>query len=178
MKNDFQPSPGDAEMESRLWEYIDGIASAEESTVIGRLITEQQAWKERYEELKSLQELMLSSELEEPSMRFTKNVMEEIARLQISPAAGNYINKRVIWGIAGFFIASILAFVIYSVGLVDWETQAPANPRYNLDIAQPDYSRIFTSTYASVFLMINIVLGLFLLDRYLANKRKKFTEEV
>ena len=178
MKNDFQPSPGDAEMESRLWEYIDGIASPAESTVIGKLIAEQQLWKERYEELKSLQELMLSSHLEEPSMRFTKNVMEEIARLQISPAAGNYINKRVIWGIAGFFIASILAFVIYSVGLVDWGTSTPANPAYKLDIRQPDYSRIFTSTYASVFLMVNIILGLFLLDRFLANKRKKFTEEL
>ncbi len=28
------------------------------------------------------------------------------------------------------------------------------------------------------FMMINVVLGLFLLDRYLANKRKQFREEV
>src|SRR3982751_114359 len=153
MEHNFQPSPGDEEMEIRLWEYIDGIASEQESGVISQLIASQRLWKERYEELKSLQELMLASELEEPSMRFTKNVMEEITRLQISPAASNYINKRVIWGIAGFFIASIIAFVIYSVGLIDWGTPAPVNPEYSIHIEQPDYSRIFTSTYASVFLM-------------------------
>jgi hypothetical protein len=29
----------------------------------------------------------------------------------------------------------------------------------------------------NAFMMINVILGLFLLDRFLANKRKKFTEE-
>ncbi|MET0635012.1 MAG: hypothetical protein ABWZ25_03225 [Chitinophagaceae bacterium] len=178
MKNEFQPSPGDAEMESRLWEYIDGIASAEESTVISKLITDQREWKEKYEELMTVNDLMLSAELEHPSMRFAKNVMEEIGRLQISPAAGTYINKRVIWGIAGFFIASIVAFLIYSVGLIDWGSSTPVDPRYSIDIKQPDYARYFNSTYTSVFLMINIILGLFLLDRFLANKRKKFREEL
>jgi hypothetical protein len=178
MDKDFQPSPGDAEMESRLWEYIDGIASAEDAAVIDRLVKEQRVWKDRYDELRSMHEMMLSAELEQPSMRFAKNVMEEISRLQISPAAGNYINKRVIWGIAGFFIASIIAFVIYSVGLIDWGTPAPVDPKYTIDLGQHDYSKIFTSSYASVFFMINIVLALFLLDRFLANKRRKYSEEL
>ncbi len=30
----------------------------------------------------------------------------------------------------------------------------------------------------NVIMMINVVLGLFLMDRYLANKRKKFRGEV
>lgn len=178
MNNDFQPSAGDAAMESRLWEYIDGLASAEEATTIGRLITEQREWKERYEELKGVHDLMLSTELEQPSMRFAKNVMEEIARLQINPAARKYIDRRIIWGIAGFFIASIVAFVVYSIGMIDWGTPDPVDPKYTLDIGHYDYSKIFTNSYGSVLLMVNIVLGLFLLDRFLANKRKKFSEEL
>jgi len=40
-----------------------------------------------------------------------------------------------------------------------------------------DYSKIFSNTLVNVFMMINVILGLFLLDRYLANKRKQFREE-
>ncbi|RYY53265.1 MAG: hypothetical protein EOO09_18600 [Chitinophagaceae bacterium] len=181
MEKEFQPSPGDEEMEIRLWEYIDGLAGTEEQTVIGQLIVSQRLWKEKFEELKSLQEMVLSSELDEPSMRFTKNVMEEIGRLQINPAASSYINKRIVWGIAGFFIASIIAFVVYSVGLIDWSVGAPENapnPRYSISFDQPDYSSIFTSSFAYALLMVNVILGLFLLDRFLSNKRRKFREEI
>jgi hypothetical protein len=36
---------------------------------------------------------------------------------------------------------------------------------------------MFNNDWVNAFMMINVVLGLFLLDRFLANKRKKFTEE-
>lgn len=180
MNTDFQPSPGDAEMEARLWEYIDGVSTAAEQTVIGRLISADRQWRDRYEELRSVHEFMASAELEQPSMRFTKNVMEEITRLQISPAAGNYINKRVIWGIGGFFAATIIGFLVYCVGLIQWTAPVVSDPKYSINlnrINETDFTRIFSYSSATIFMMVNIVLGLFLLDRYLANKRKKFGEE-
>lgn len=163
-----------------MWEYIDGLASTEEQSVISQLIASQRVWKEKYEELSGLRDLFFSSELEEPSMRFTKNVMEEIGRLKIHPAASSYINKRVVWGIAGFFIASIIAFVIYSVGLIDWSSTGDSSPipRYDIRIAEPDYANIFTSSFAYALLMVNVILGLFLLDRFLSNKRRRFREEI
>ena len=181
MKNDFHSSQSDEQMENRLWEYIDGISSAEEQTLIGQLILSDRLWKEKYEELQSVHELMLGAALEQPSMRFAKNVMEEITRLQINPAARNYINKRVIWGIAGFFFATIIGFVIYSVGLIQWSAPVETDPKYSIDLNRisegGEFSRIFNSSSASIFMMVNIILALFLLDRFLANKRKKFSEE-
>ena len=86
-------------IEERLWEFIDGHSSLEEKTVIERLLQTDVEWKAKYSELLEVNEMLQSSELEAPSMRFTKNVMEEIAKMHIAPATKSYINKRIIWGI-------------------------------------------------------------------------------
>src|SRR5690606_32449733 len=97
MKPGFQASD-----EVRLWEYIDGLSSAEEKSVIEELIENNAQWRVKYKELLEVQQLLQSSELEEPSMRFTKNVMEEISKLHIAPATKTYINKNIIRGLAIF----------------------------------------------------------------------------
>ena len=90
-------------IEARLWEFIDGHSSVEEKTVIERLLQTDAEWKAKYSELVEVNEMLQSSELEAPSMRFTKNVMEEIAKMHIAPATKSYINKRIIWGIVFFY---------------------------------------------------------------------------
>jgi len=161
--------------EERLWDYIDGRASAEEKTVIEQLLESNAEWKAKYHELLEVHQLMNSSELEEPSMRFTKNIMEEISKLHIAPATRNYINKNIIRGIAIFFIATIVGFIIYGFGQIDWT--ASSDTKLPVDLGKVDYSKFFNNNYVNAFMMVNIILGLFLLDRYLANKRKKYKEE-
>lgn len=162
--------------EERLWDYIDGVSSNEEKTVIEKLLESNAEWQAKYRELLEVHQLINSSELEEPSMRFTKNVMDEIAKLHIAPATRNYINKNIIRGIAIFFITLIVGFIIYGIGQTDW--QAGGDSKLPFDLSKIDYGRFFNNTYLNVFMMINIILGLFLLDRYLANKRKKYREEL
>ena len=162
-------------MEERLWNYIDGAGGAEEKSAIEKLLQENAEWKAKYQELLEVNSLIHSSELEQPSMRFTKNVMEEIAKLHISPAAKTYINKKIIWGLGIFFITMIIGFLAYGFGQIDWSLQG--DTKMPVDLSKVDYSKFFNNTYMNVFMMINVVLGLFLLDRYLANKRKKFREE-
>ena len=166
--------------EERLWDYIDGITSPGEKTVIEQLIQTDAEWKSRYHELIEVQQILHSTELEAPSMRFTKNVMEEIAKLHIAPATRNYINKRIIWGIGAFFITLIIGFLIYGFGQIDWTAQGNSKLPVkftNVDFGKVDYSKMFNNNIVNAFMMINVILGLFLLDRYLANKRKKFHEE-
>ena len=69
----------------------------------------------------------------------------------------------------------MIGFLIYGLGQVDWTAQG--DTKLPVDLSKVDYSRFFSNTYVNAFMMINVVLGLFLLDRYLANKRKKFREE-
>jgi len=160
-------------IEERLWEYIDGMVTPEERTVIDQLIEGDAEWRAKYGELLEAHQLMQASELEEPSMRFTKNVMEEIALLQIAPAAKTYINKKIIWGIAIFFITMIVGFLIYGIGQVQWSSGSSTSSPIPIDLSNIDFSKMFNNTYINIFMMMNMILGLFLFDRYLANKRKK-----
>lgn len=163
--------------ERRLWEYIDGISSAEEKSVIEQLLSANAEWQAKYNELLDIHELMKSSELDEPSLRFTKNVMDEIAKLQISPAAKAYINKNVIRGIFVFFLTLIVGFMIYGFGQLKLDWTGNGNSVIPFDLSKIDYSKIFNNTYVNVFMMVNIILGLFLIDRFLASKRTKMRSE-
>lgn len=162
------------EVEVRLWEYIDGIS--EEPAVIEKLIAENAEWRAKYAELMEVHELVKSVELEQPPMRFTRNVMEEIARLQIAPATREYINKKIIWGIGAFFLTAILGFLIYGLSQINWSAGGGSTNPTGIDFTTVDYSRMFNNSFVNLFMMINVVLGLMLLDRYLAMKRKKFMQ--
>lgn len=162
-------------LEKQLWDYIDGLSPIEERTSIERLLQSNLEWKNKYHELLEIQQLLKSSELEQPSMRFTKNVMEEIAKFHIAPATKNYINKKIIWGIAGFFLTLIIGFLIYGFAQVDWNFQDNSKPL--IDLSQVDYGKIFNNNFVNGFMMVNVLLGLVLLDRVLANKRKKFQKD-
>lgn len=158
-----------------MWDYIDGVSSTEEKSMIGQLVQENNEWRSKYAELLEVHQLMQSTELEEPSMRFTRNVMDELTRLHIAPATKSYINQRIIKGLAVFFISMIVGFLVYGFGQVDWTSSGDSIiPK---SISNLDYGKFFNNTYVNIFMMVNLVLGLFLLDRFLANKRKKFTEE-
>jgi hypothetical protein len=163
-------------IEQQLWEYIDGISSDEKRTTIEKMLQSNLEWKNKYHELLELQQLLNTTELEQPSMRFTKNVMEKIAQYHIAPAAKSYINKKIIWGIAGFFLTLIGAFLIYGFAQIDWNFQDNSKPL--IDFSTFDMGKVFNNNFVNVFMMINVLLGLVLLDRVLANKRKKFQKQV
>jgi magnesium-transporting ATPase (P-type) len=111
-------------------------------------------------------------------MRFSRNVMEEIAKLHISPATRSYINKRLIWGLSTFFITLFVGFLIYGFGQMDWSSGTGSGTTITDRLNQVDFSKFFSNTWVNVFMMINVVLGLFLFDNYLTAKRKKFRREL
>ena len=161
----------DVDMETRLWAYIDGFS--DETSVIEKLVAENREWNTKYAELLEVHQLMLASELEQPSLRFTKNVMEELARYQIAPAAKEYINKKIIWGLAAFFITMVVGFLVYGFAQVDWSEASSQSSPIGVDLGAVDYSKFFDNSLVNVFMMVNVVLGLLLLDRYLGMKRRK-----
>ncbi|MFL5741326.1 MAG: hypothetical protein ACJ75B_13970 [Flavisolibacter sp.] len=160
------------EMEARLWEYIDGLGNDAQKTAVKKLIDENSEWRAKYGELLELHQLVLATELEQPSLRFTKNVMEEIARYHIAPATRSYINKKVIWGIGLFFLTVIVGFLVYGFGQIDWSAASDNKTSLGVDFSKVDYSRVFSNNFVNIFIMLNIVLGLMLLDRYLSNRNK------
>ena len=163
-------------IEERLWNFIDGTISAKEKSVIEQLLQSNAEWKEKYDELLQVNELLQSSDLEAPSLRFTKNVMEEISKLHIAPATKSYINKKIIWSIGFFFIAMLVGFLIYGFGQMAFTNGEETT--ISKSISKVDFSKFFSNTWVNAFMMINIVIGLVLLDNYLSNKRKEFRKQV
>jgi hypothetical protein len=163
----------DQEMEQRIWEYIDGHCSPDQKAFVRERLVEDPVWKNKYAELMGIHELLQKEELEMPSLRFTKNVMEEIAQYQVAPATKNYINKNVIRGITAFFLIMIAGLFIYFVGQVHWNGSSTGHlfPAYSLDASKLNWGKMLNNTYVNIFVGINVILGLILLDKYMQGKK-------
>jgi hypothetical protein len=166
-------------MEDRLWDYIDGISSPAERSAIDELLAANLEWQQKYRELLNVHQLLNASELDAPSMRFTKNVMEEIARHHVAPATKTYINKNIIRGIGAFFLTLIVGLVTYILSQFKWSAAGngsvfvPKNANLNLErLNNVNVSKAFNSTYITVFMLIAVVMGFMLLDMYLQRKRQ------
>ena len=159
------------QMEERLWEYIDGLSNEEEKASIDLLLHTSPEWKAKYNELLELNRILSSSELEVPSMRFSQNVMEEIVRNHIAPATKTYINKKVIYGLGGFFITMIAGLLIYFFATIS-SVEGSSASSFAEDISRVKWSGVLNNTYTNIFLMVNVVLGLMLLDKYLSGRKR------
>ncbi len=167
-------------MEDRLWDYIDGLSSPAERSAIDELLAANFEWQHKYKELLNLHQLLDTSELDAPSMRFTKNVMEEIARHHVAPATKTYINKNIIRSIGAFFLTMILGFVTYIFAQFKWSGAGSGSskilgidPNLNLErLNTMNVSRFFNNTYVIAFMLIAIVMGFMVLDMYLQRKRQ------
>jgi ABC-type multidrug transport system permease subunit len=162
-------------IEARIWDYIDGNLTVDEKSFVENLVQTNQAWREKYAELLQVHSLMQESlELEAPSMSFTRNVMEEISRLQITPASKKYLNQKIIWGVGGFFILTLIGFFVYAFSQATWTSDGKSILPFNFE--SMNYGKLVNSNYTNMFLMVNTVLGLMLLDMYLGAKKKKLRE--
>jgi hypothetical protein len=163
----------DQEMEKLIWEYIDGHISPVEQEKITRHIEQDSEWQLKYNELKAIHLLLQKEELEMPSLRFTKNVMEEIAQFQVAPATKNYINKNVIRGITAFFLIMIAGLFIYFIGQIHWVDNPTGSmlPAYYQDANNVNWGKLLNNTYVNIFIGINVILGLILIDKFLQAKK-------
>lgn len=161
------------EIEMLLWEYVDGTCNEADRQRISILIAGDAAWKRKYEELSALHAGIADHlQLEQPSMRFTKNVMEAVAATHIAPATKQYINKSIIRGIAAFFIIGITALLGYAFATADWSVSSTSTivmPKMNL--SQFHIDKYLNSSTFSAIIAINVLLALVLLDSYLRRKR-------
>jgi hypothetical protein len=169
------------QMETRLWDYIDGLSSPAERSAIEELIAANIEWQQKYRELLGVHQLMDSTELEAPSMRFTKNVMEEIARYHVAPATRTYINKNIIRAIGAFFLTLIAGFLVYCLGQFTWifrpqpasNFESPALSSYTNTLDKFNWGKVFNGPFTTIFLLVIVVMGLMLLDMYLRRKKEQ-----
>jgi hypothetical protein len=164
-------------MEERLWDFIDGSSSPAEKAAINRLLETNPDWQKAYAAMMDMNTLLGETSLEEPSMRFSKNVMEKISALQIAPATKSYVNKKIVYGIGGFFFVLIAGMLAYLFTQIDYSQQGTITLPNKLPAMKFNWLDYANSTTLNIFLMFDAVLGLMLLDKFLQKRKNNFKEK-
>jgi hypothetical protein len=154
--------------EAVLWAYIDGSLQGSEKIVIEKRVIETKAWASRYKDFLELHQLLQASEMEAPSLRFTKNVMEEIAISEVAPAAKEYINKRFIWCVSGALFILIIGLFCYGM-LVAGRSETNSYQYSGTFLKEINYRALFDRDYVHIFMMLNVIGALVLADRFLGS---------
>ena len=153
-------------IEQQLWGYIDGNLDADEAQTIEEKINTNAEIKLQYEELLSLNIAFGKIELDEPSMSFTRNVMESVSIAPAPVALKTKVNTRIIYGISGFFILSLVALFGYALFNLDFKT-TDFDLQLNADF---NWEKYISSTVLVSFLFADLVIGLVFVD-YLLRKK-------
>ncbi|KIA92842.1 hypothetical protein OC25_15765 [Pedobacter kyungheensis] len=156
-------------IEQQLWDYIDGTLDEAAKKALEAKIAADPEIKVQYEALLKLNSVLGTLDLDEPSMSFTRNVMESIALEPAPVALKTKVNTRIIYAIGGFFVLSLLGIL----GYLFYQTKAsftgftmPEKFNINLD-------SYITPTTLYVFLFVDLVIGLIFLDQFLRRKVHK-----
>ena len=153
--------------EEKLWGYIDGTCSADEQKAISLLIEQDESVRAKYLELLSFNTDMAAMELDEPSMAFTYNVMENIRADYAKQPLKAAIDTRIIKVIAGFFVFTIVALLIFILVNINWSAGSGVTlPAFKM----PLIKNFLSSGILKGFLFFDVVLVLFLFDGFLHKK--------
>jgi hypothetical protein len=118
-----------------------------------------------YTELSSLHAgISEDHELEQPSMRFTKNVMDAVQAVHVARPIKQYINRGIIRGIAALYILAIIAALGYAIAT---STDDLGNGAI---FSKLNLSGLFSSGFFTLVVCVNIVLGLVVVDLILRRK--------
>jgi anti-sigma factor RsiW len=159
-------------MEDRLWDFIDGRTTPAERAAVEALIENDPAWAKAYRAFAEVNVWLGEADLEVPSLRFTKNIMEAVEKKAIARPTSTYISKRLLRGVALFFGGMILA----ATGLVLWIWKPDTTPSKAIvkmpTFALPSYSFQVPAYLVSGCVLLLVIAGFIFLDAFLHGKRK------
>ena len=157
-------------MEEQLWDYIDGLTTEAERQVIEGKIANDPQFSDQYHALLAIHQMMQQNELEEPSMSFTRNVMEQVALEPQPLALKTKVDPRVIYSIAAIFILGICSLLIYMLSNSTLSMQEMAMPTLNINV-NLNVTDLVNPMALRVFFCVDILLALIYVDRLLRNKK-------
>jgi hypothetical protein len=161
------------QIEQQIWDYIDGLSTPDQKHLVERLLQTDPLWQQVYRECLALNAQVDDADwIQEPSLRFNRNLMEKLEGQRIAPPANSYINPRIIRAIAAFFILSISGILIYAFSSVNFTSTAKdISGAINTDKYLDTFSNIMTSPLMYVFLFMDVIVGLLFLDNYLRRRQ-------
>lgn len=156
-------------IEELLWAYIDGNCTLAEHTAISARIESDEAYRLKYYELLKLNQEFKAMELDAPPMAFTCNVMETIRAEAAQKPLKAVINRKIIMGITAFFTVTIMLLLMYTLSKINWPVAGSTSGNGFL-LTLPDVGAFITKPVKEGFLFFDLVLALFLADKFFRNR--------
>jgi hypothetical protein len=104
-------------------------------------------------------------------MGFTRTVMEKINLEPVPATLKSLIDKRIIFGIAAFFLFTITALLGVLFYQIDWSQTAEFKmPEFTTPAI--DSGKYLNTNYINIFFFVDIIIGLYLFDGFLRNRLK------
>lgn len=159
--------------EEQLWNYIDGRCSPAEALEIEARLAADTDYQQLYEELLGVHHMLQHTDLEEPAMSFTRNVMERVKLEPVPVALKTKVDQRIIRGIGAFFVISLLSILFFAF--------ANSSADLKIDLSKFDFS-VDLSKYISarslqVFLFVELAIALVFMDSYLRRKNRSIQKK-
>lgn len=159
----------DKDIEQKIWDYLDGTCSEQERKLTAHLIESDPEYRSVYEECQSVHLDISATELDEPSMSFTRNVMEKLLMEPVPGLVRSLIDKRIIYGIAAFFLITITGLLGILFYQIDW-SQSVSSGFADYLMPEIDASKYLNSTFINIFFFADIIVGLYLFDGFLRKR--------
>ncbi|MDB5121419.1 MAG: hypothetical protein JWN56_2637 [Sphingobacteriales bacterium] len=156
-------------IEQQIWDYIDGTCSEQERYHIESLIETDPIYKAAYQELTAINNDFSLLDTDEPSMSFTRNLMDKVKLEPVPGSLKSLIDKRIIYGIAAFFLISIAALLVVVFANITW-SEPGTNAFSEITLPKVNYSSYINSTVINCFYIFDLVIGLYFLDSLLSKK--------
>ncbi|RZL23443.1 MAG: hypothetical protein EOO96_23605 [Pedobacter sp.] len=158
--------------EEQLWNYIDGFCNEAEKAEIEEKLTFDEEFRKLYVRLLEVNnQLDIHLEIDEPSMSFTRNVMEQVEK-EIAPVTlKTKVDNRIIYAIGGFFSITLLGLLVYAFATAEFKMKIST---VNLSV---DIDALISPAFLMVVLFINAALLLVYLDSFLRKGMKKMSKK-
>lgn len=106
-------------MQELLWKYAEGTCQAAEKAEIEKLLASDPSLREELEMIQQIHRVLDKMEPEQPSMRFSKNVMEALPDIYSQPAPEPLVSffwKKIFWGAVVAGVAGVFFLPALNVG--------------------------------------------------------------
>jgi hypothetical protein len=159
-------------VEQKVWDYLDGLGSEEERAEIEKLLQSDAEYQTVYKDLSKINHSLSELEMDEPSLSFTRNVMDQLKGEPVPGSIKLLIDKRIINGLFFFFLSSIAILLAVLVFQIDWST--PSEPvSYSVQLPEFNVVSYFNEWIVKGFLFLDMIIALYLFDYFLHKKDKK-----
>lgn len=158
-------------IEQKIWDYLDGNLDEKGRQEIERLIESNSEYRAVYEDLSDINNSLLKMDLEEPSLRFTGNIMDKLKNEPVPGSIKSLVDKRIIYGLLIFFLSAIAFLLAVLMFRLDWSTPTEGfDYSVNIAVKMPQVDPGRFDWVIKGFFFLDTVIVLYLFDYFLRRK--------